>query len=199
MTRQPMPWLLLLGLPPLLFVYNVYAAHSTISEEYVMNKELRAAMSRKDGWTMLLMLVSLLGPDSLLLFCLMQFPRFGARLSRTNEQLMLFWALGLHIVCDVPAAAANVLFHIGYGGHGPQPWDSMSKTMLSISAASLSLNLLWHIVRLCSVRPDDDDQRPEMVREGRALKYVSPNRMLRRIDTAKYAGISGAAPSGYEA
>ena len=52
----------------------------------VMNVQLRAAFARKDGWLVMFMLISLLGPDVLLLFARVQLPRIGASISKSAER-----------------------------------------------------------------------------------------------------------------
>jgi len=183
--QLPMPWIGLAYLPVALVVYFGYAAMVTMTDEYISNAPLRAALSRKDGWLVTLCLVALLGPDPLVLFCRSKLPSLGSSLSKAGEQQLVFWAGALHFFQDVPVAVGNVLLHSKLGAR----WDTASQAMLVVSACSLSFNLIWHLYRVCTIQPDDDD--PELGRS--ATPGLSPVRQktLRKIDTSKYVGLAG--------
>lgn len=199
LPQLPMPWIGLAYLPQVLLLYNGYAAMTTMSEEYVANQPLRAALSRKDGWLVTMLLVALLGPDPFILLCRLRLPPLGATLSKTAEQQLVFWGAGLHFMQDAPVLACNLMLHSRLGAR----WDVMSRVLLALSAASLSFNLIWHLVRMISIKPDDDT--PELSRSltSTGLTPVRRTKTLRKIDTAKYVGLNpgiiGNMASMYEA
>eukprot|EP00900_Chrysochromulina_parva_P020200 jgi/Chrpa1/28181/Chrysochromulina_OHIO_Genome00008955-RA len=150
-VAAPAPYILLVGLPPLMLAYNSYACIVTMNDEYLLSAKLRTALDRKDDLLVCLMLLALCGPDVFLFACRTQLPAFGAALSLEAERQLLIWAFGLHWVQDVPMLACNVLMH------GSEfPWDGVSLVVLGLSILSLTYNLAWHVYRLMRVSPEDD-------------------------------------------
>ena len=184
LPQLEMPWIAIIGLPPMLLAYNGYAAATYVADEYVMSQQLRTALARKDGHLVALVLISLLGPDTCLLYMRLAFPRLGAAVSKSCERDALFWAAGLHILQDVPALLLNVELHRRMG----LAWDSVSYLMLAASVASLTYNLAWHLLRMCYMRTEEDDLLPHDMHVG-----PSPSRTrrqsLRVVDTVKYVGL----------
>ena len=82
----PMPWVAMIAMPALLIGYNAYSTFTCISDEYVMNQQLRTALALKDGWLVALLLISLLGPDASCLFMRLQLPKLGASISKSCER-----------------------------------------------------------------------------------------------------------------
>jgi len=199
LPKMPMPWIAFTTLPILIIFYNAYAALMALSDEYVMNTALRIALSRKDGFLVLLMFVSLLGPDVTMLFCRLQLPKLGATISRTTERDLVFWAAGLHVVQDAPALAVNLVFHSKMGA----AWDGLSIALLVVTALSLSFNLIWHVVRMATVRGEEDEALGDV---ARALSRKSSmnarsgsRRTLRKIETSKYVGLNRPGGEDYAA
>ena len=150
-AAAPAPYILLVGLPPLMLAYNSYACIVTMNDEYLLSAKLRTALDRKDDMLVCMLLLALCGPDVFLFACRTQLPAFGAALSLEAERQLLIWAFGLHWVQDVPMLACNVLMH------GSEfPWDGVSLAMLGLSMLSLTYNLAWHVYRLMRVSPEDD-------------------------------------------
>jgi len=187
--QLPAPWSFMIYLPLLLLGYHGYAALTSLTEEYLISQAMRVAFSRKDGWLVSLMLTSLLGPDATVLFCRLQLPPLGASLSKATEQLLVFWGFGLHLVLDAPALAINVLLHRRLD----LEWDLYSKVLLATTAASLSINFIWHIVRMWTVRPEEEMELGGL-NFGRGSNSIgttpTKRRTLRKLDTSKYVGLN---------
>ena len=194
------PYIALLFLPAILILYNGNAALNAITDEYVMSLPLRVALARKDGWLVLLMLISLLGPDPTLLYCRTVLPSLGANLSKTIERDLVFWAAGLHLLQDMPTLAINLLLHF----RKDEPWEPFSLILLGTTAASLTINLIWHLFRMMTVR-SEEDELPELGARRRGTSEDSPGyrspsrRSMRKIEGAKYTEIGGGGNGAYEA
>jgi len=187
--QPPPPFIYLIALPPLLLVYNAHAVSSAMAEEYLMNAKLRAALSRRDGTMVCLMLLALTGPDTFVLFCRTAMPTLGASLSLSAEQTLLNWAVGLHAVQDVPFLAFNVLMRKRLG----LEWDAISWAMLGCSVTSLSFNLAWHVFRLARIVPEDDlaDLAPSLASSpGLTPSFRAKTSRRPSAETAKYVGMS---------
>ena len=191
--QLPAPWSFMCALPAGLVFYNGYAALSVLGEEYLTNDSLRVAFSRKDGWLVMTMLVALLGPDAMLLFCRLQLPPLGASISRTAEQALTFWAFGLHVVQDAPVLAVNLLMHKRLA----LEWDLPSLLLLGATGLSLSFNLIWHVVRMILTKTEEDDDLGSNLRTGASTmgagfgsSSMVKRRTLRKLDTSKYVGLS---------
>ena len=105
-------------------------------------------------------------------------------------QRRLSWFVG-SLFMDVPTLAANYLYHTTVASG--EAWDLPSQAMLGLSALSLSVNLLWHMVRLCSIRPEDDEVRPDLISAQSSpggQRTLRSQRTLRRMDSARYVGLS---------
>lgn len=181
------PYIYFVGLPPLLLVYHAFAASSVCTDEYLSNTPLRTFFSRNDGTVVAAMVGSLLGPDVLVLFSRIQLPAFGCDLSIGAEIQLLWWALGLHFLQDLPVLAINWLMHRRLH----LEWDVYSQAVLATTVASLTYNLLWHAIRALRLKPVDDTM---LASETYGFK-PSPGNLrrhntLRKLDTAKYVGLS---------
>ena len=98
----------------------------------------------------------------------------------------------MHLVQDAPALLVNWMLH----RRMDVAWDDASLGLASLAATSLTLGLVWHIVRMCVVVPEEEDVSSAGARE---IAYRSPPRAtspLRRMSTAKYVGLGNSAIIG---
>ena len=189
------PWYYVVAFPALVVFYNGYASLTTISEEYVTSQPMRMALSRADGWLIGLMLVALLGPDAAFLFCRTQLTKVGATLSKTAELQFVLWGAGLHLFVDAPILTLVVLMHKRLA----LPWGPIAKLMAITTLASLTYNLIWHVIRMATIRVDEDESPGlGLSRASSTLGYTSPTkrRTLRKTDTVKYVGLENTAIVG---
>jgi len=176
------PFIYAIAMPPLVVVLHAYAASVAFSDEYLTNQPVRTAFSRIDGTIVAIMLSALLGPDTLVLLCRVRLPTFGASLSAECEQQLLWWAMGLHALQDVPMLVFNVLLHLRL----ELPYDPYSKAMLAVSISSLTIGLVWHVLRIGRVTAASTDGLS--IGEGK-MGTPSPGsrrqKSRRSIDTSK--------------
>lgn len=189
----PAPWSMMVGLPGLLVLYNGYASQQAFTEEYLTNNNMRVTFARKDGWLVMLMMMSLLGPDTMVLFSRLQLPPLGTSISRTCEQTLTFWAFGLHVVQDAPALALNMLMHKRLN----LEWDTPSLLLLGCTALSLTYNFVWHVMRMVFMRGDEEDETGGLV-TGLTMgdPSITKRRTMRKLDTSKYVGLGNTAIIG---
>ena len=145
LAAAPSPYVYFAPLPVATLYLNGRTAFRSLKAEFQINANLREVLGRKAGESVLLMVISLLGPESTILLDGISLHPLGVSLS--NECLTTLRTHASYIApltLDLPLLVINYLYHARTEGL----YDVPAMLSLSLCTLSLVVHWPWRIARL---------------------------------------------------
>ena len=144
LRSAPSPFIYAIGLPFVLLFFHGRAAMVTLHAEFQTNAPLRKLFARRDSEVVQAILLSLLGPETVLLVSGLYWLRRGVRFSdATNLTLTTNACMLMPLILDLPLLIFNYLYHL----RTDAPWDVPSMLAFGLGALSLLVHWPWRLSR----------------------------------------------------
>ena len=144
-SPAPPPYVYGAALPLVPLYYFARSAHEALQAEYLVNEPLRDVLGRKAGEILLLVVLSVLGPDTLLLLAGISLLPRGVRLSdECTNTLRARAAIIAPLLLDAPMLILNHQYH----KRTETPYDPLSLAALALSVVSLAVHFPWRVLRM---------------------------------------------------
>ena len=185
----PAPWAYAAPLPLITLYLHGRAAYSALRAEYKVNSDLQDVMSRKAGEAFLIVLLSILGPETILLLGAISLLPRGVRLSDECQNVLFARAAIISpLTLDLPLLIVNAMLHIS------QPYDVLSKLCLYANGATILLHTPFRIQRMLAAQKRQaekrelDGQSELSVGDGVGFDWqAQSNEEMQRLAKERYA------------
>ena len=193
-AHAPAPYVYAAPLPLVACYVHSRAAMSALQQEFLVNRALRDILQRKAAEICLMMLLSLLGPDSVIFFAGIALQPRGVQLSdQCLNALRGAAAYTTPLVLDLPLLFVNYLLHRRTG----VPWDVSAMFAFAVGLLSLLLLWPWRVLRVLRARRrqsrrDKDlyDDGDDTVGEGSTFEWSARSAALSGRQAAPALGSS---------
>jgi len=189
-VAAPAPYVYVAPLPLLALFAHARYAFVALHAEFLVNAPLREVLGRRAAESTQLMLLALLGPDTVLLFSGIAFHSRGVRLSAECEATLSHAAAFVTpLLLDMPLLAVNGLLH----KRTDTAWDGPAMIALLLGLFSVLVHWPYRLLHILRVRRRQQAARREeasrdlAVGEGEELQwdYVSRTEMAATMRQAE--------------